>query len=342
MKIKDIFATISALTLLATIGGTALAQGKGETVKFQDYPGVGNMLIRVAIAKGYCEKAGIKCELQTIPAAPLGAQAMMAKSIDSFLGPAEVMNNAILKGAKMKMVVGGAVSNVLQMIVGNHVNAPNADKGYPAFMADLKGKKIGVTARGAATEIFTRWMLTKAGINPDDVTFVAVGGPNTAYGALVSRQVDAITIFEPAGAMCTVLGTCKVVYRAAFDPEPKELFALNGGGNGLVFTQDYIDRNPHVIAAVIAAVKEADAFINVKANFAEVKAIAERFFKFDIPKGDEILTLALQSAIDADTYRATLDPKAMQAGLDLLLATGQIEKAAPMTELVYEGAPRKQ
>lgn len=342
MVMKRILAAIAAAALGAAIGGAALAQGKGESVKFQDYPGVGNMLIRVAIAKGYCEKAGIKCELQTIPAAPLAAQAMMAKSIESFLGPAEVMNNAILKGAKMKMVVGGAVSNVLQLIVGNHVDASNADKGYPAFMRDLKGKKIGVTARGAATEIFTRWMLTKAGMNPDDVTFVAVGGPNTAYGALVSKQVDAVMIFEPTGSMCVVLGTCRVVYRAAFDKEPKELYALNGGTNGLVFTQEYIDRNPHVIAAVIAAVKEADAFINTPAHFAEVKAIAERFFKFDMPKGDEILTLALRAAIDADTYRATIDPKAMQSGFDMLLATGQIEKAVPLSEILYDGIPKKQ
>ena len=113
------FASIAAaasLSVLALFASPAVAQGKGESVKFQDYPGLGNMMVRVAISKGYCEKAGIKCELQTIPAAPLGAQAMLAKSIDSFLGPVEVMNAAIQRGSKMKMVVGGAVSNVNTLI----------------------------------------------------------------------------------------------------------------------------------------------------------------------------------------------------------------------------------
>ncbi|MFZ4756823.1 MAG: hypothetical protein ACOYLX_01490, partial [Burkholderiaceae bacterium] len=95
-----VFATIAAALALATGAAPVAAQGKGETVKFQDYPGLGNMLVKVAIAKGYCEKAGIKCELQTIPAAPLGMQAMLAKSIDSALGPADVMNGAIIRGAK--------------------------------------------------------------------------------------------------------------------------------------------------------------------------------------------------------------------------------------------------
>ena len=34
------------------VASTAMAQGKGETVRFQDYPGTGNMLARIAISKG--------------------------------------------------------------------------------------------------------------------------------------------------------------------------------------------------------------------------------------------------------------------------------------------------
>ncbi|MFN9776060.1 MAG: ABC transporter substrate-binding protein [Burkholderiales bacterium] len=332
--------TAAAVALVcSTLAAPAAAQGKGESVKFQDYPGLGNMLVKVAIAKGYCEKAGIKCELQSIPAAPLGMQAMLAKSIDASFGPADVMNGAVLRGAKMKMVVGGAVTNVSALLVGNHVDAPNVGRGWPAFMQDMKGKKIGVTARGAATEVTGRWMAAKAGLDPDQLTFVAVGGPNTAYGALVSKQVDALLMFEPAGAMCEVLKTCKVAWRAAIDRQPAEQFALNGGGNGLIFTQEYIDRNPHVIDAVIRAVKEADAFINVPANFPEVSRIAQQFFKFDMPKGDEVLERALRIAIDSGTYKASIDRKAIQAGLDLLLETKQIDKAAPVSDLVLDRAP---
>ena len=331
---------VAAMTVAATcIATRAFAQGKGETVKFQDYPGTGNMLVRVAISKGYCEKAGIKCELQTIPSAPLAAQAMLAKSIDSFLGPAEVMTPAILRGSKMKMVSGGVVTNVLQLIVGNHVDAPNANKGWPAFMQDFKGKKVGVTTRGSATELWMTYLLTRAGINPEGVTFVAVGGPNTAYGALVSKQVDGLMLFDPVGTMCDVLKTCKVLYRAASDPQPADVYAVNGGSSGLVFTQEYIDKNPHVIDAVIKAVKDADAFINAPANFDEVVRIAGQYFKFEIPKGDEVLTTALHSNINSNSYRATINRKAMQAGLDILAATKQIDKALPLAELIYEKAP---
>ena len=340
MDKKSIWGWLVALPLLAALlAPAAQAQSKGEVVKFQDYPGIGNMLVRVAIAKGYCEKAGIKCELQVIPASPLGAQAMMANSITSFWGPTEVANNAVLKGSKMKMVTGGSVSMVFQLVAGNHLETPNAAKGWPHFMQDFKGKKIGVTSRGSGTEIWMAWMLEKAGIKAEDVTIVAVGGPVTAYGALISKQVDAVMMFDPVGAMCDVLKTCKVVYRAATDPQPAETFALNGGGNGFFFMQDYIDKNPHVIEAVIRAMKEADAFINNPANFDELNKIAAQFFKFDMPKGDEILAAALRNAIATRNYRAAIDRKAIQNTLDLLVATKQIERALPLSELIYDKAP---
>ena len=333
------FVATAASAVAMLCAPVAQAQGKGETVRFQDFPGLGNMMIRVAINKGYCEKAGIKCELQMIPASPLGAQAMMAKSIESFMSPVDVVNSAVQRGAKMKIVAGGSMAVVLQLVIGNHVDSPNAGKPWPAFMQDFKGKKIGVTSRGSATETWTTWMLTKAGISADDVTFVAVGGPNTGYGALVSKQVDALMSFDPVGALCETLKTCKMVYRTAFDKEPAELYALNGGAVGNVFSQEYIDKNPHVIEAVIKATKDAEAFINVPGNFDEVAKISQQYFKLDMPRGDEILNTALRNAINTNSYRAAIKRDSVQSALNMLLATKQIEKAAPLSDLIYDKAP---
>ncbi|MCC2112093.1 MAG: hypothetical protein KDJ16_08680, partial [Hyphomicrobiales bacterium] len=60
---------------IAAIASLSAARAEETTVRFQDYPGTGNTLFRMAAAKGYCEKHGIKCVFQTIAAAPLGVQA---------------------------------------------------------------------------------------------------------------------------------------------------------------------------------------------------------------------------------------------------------------------------
>ena len=79
-------------------------------------------------------------------------------------------------------------------------------------------------------------------------TFVAVGAPNTAYGALISKQVDANMTFEPSGALCEVLKTCRVLYRAALSEKPAELFAVNGAASNLVVTNETIEKNAAAVA----------------------------------------------------------------------------------------------
>ena len=108
----------------------AHAQAQGETVRIQDYPGPGNMLYRVAVAKGYCEKYGIKCRLQMIPAAPLGIQALLAKSIDVTMGPIEVQVNAMVKGAAIKAFSGAQALNPFLLVVRNDIATANSEKGF--------------------------------------------------------------------------------------------------------------------------------------------------------------------------------------------------------------------
>jgi NitT/TauT family transport system substrate-binding protein len=328
---------VAAVTLFAP---AAFAQGKGESVRFQDFPGTGNMLVKVAIAKGYCEKYGIKCQLQVIPSGPLGAQALLAKSIEAGMFVPEVGIGAIQKGAKIKAVVGAAVGNVFILIAGNHVETPNAGKGFPAIMQDFKGKKIGVPARGSGAEISFDWMLKKAGMKSDDVTYVAVGAGNTAYAAITNKQVDGLMMFEPAGSMCDVYKTCKVIWRGAEDKEPSELYALNGGSTSNWFRQEYIDKNPHVIAAVISALKDAERFANDPANFKELQAIVTSYFKFDLPNADQLMAVVIKRMLDQHQYVARIDRNAVKSTIDFMVQTKQIDQPIPVSDVIFNEAPK--
>lgn len=339
MKSKWMFRISVALTA-ALFAPAVFAQGKGESVRFQDFPGTGNMLVKVAIAKGYCEKYGIKCQLQVIPSGPLGAQALLAKSIEAGMFVPEVGIGAIQKGAKIKAVVGAAVGNVFILVAGNHLATPNAGKGFPAFMQDFTGKKIGVPARGSGAEISFDWMLKKAGMKSDDVTYVAVGAGNTAYAAVTNKQVDGLMLFEPAGSMCEIYKTCMVIWRGAEDKEPSELYALNGGSTSNWFRQDYIEQNPPVIAAVISALKDADAFANNPANFNELQAIVTSYFKFDLPNADQLMSVMIKRMLSQHQYVAKIDRSAVKATIDFMVMTKQIEKPMPVSDVVFDEAPK--
>lgn len=328
------------LTVALAFGATAAsAQGKGETVRIQDYPGTGGLTMRVAIAKGYCANAGITCQLQVIPSGPLGIQAMLAKSIEAAVTSTESTVPAVMRGAKMKWVANTYVKNVGLMIAGNHVPTPNAGKPFPAWVQDMKGKKVGVSARGSGTETMTRYFLETAGMKAQDVTFVAVGSPVTAYQALTNKQIDFALSFEPVGTMCELTRQCKPIWRADTDTKPAEIFATNGSGIGLILTQAYIDANPHVVTALIKAAHEANKFINDPANFEELVRISESFYKFEIPDGDKLTRALLQRQIRIGAHDERINRAAVKATIDYMLKSGQWDKAVDVSEFIDSRAP---
>jgi hypothetical protein len=58
-----------------------------------------------------------------------------------------------------------------------------------------------------------------------------------------------------------------------------------------------------------------------------------------MPKGDEVLKLALRLAIDAKTYVAPINRNAVKAGLDFMVETKQIDKAPPVSDFIHDKAP---
>ena len=133
MKKLTRFAVVASAALFAQM---SFAE---TTVRIQDYSGTGNLLARVADSKGFCKEAGLKCELKTIPAAPLGLQTMLAGDIDVAYGPTEVAAAALARKAPIKIIGAGFVDPVFFMIAGAKTQLANETKGYPAVVQSMKG-----------------------------------------------------------------------------------------------------------------------------------------------------------------------------------------------------------
>ena len=301
----------------------AASQAQPVSLKIQDYPGIVGTLVRVAIEKGYCEQQGLKCSLNTIPSAPLGLQTLLAGGIDVSLPPAEVVIQSAVKGANLKIVSASFTASPFMLIMGKGMMG-SAGKSYPQIMHDLKGKKIGITARGAAPEFQVKTMLKGAGMKDDDVTFVAVGSPNTGYPALLNQQVDAVMSFVPFDGLCSVLETCRVAVTPAKGEGPEELVALNGGGGLYVMRQDFVSKHKGVDDAFFKAMTDAGKFASDPANLDELLKITLKYYKMDAPRGEEILRNSLERFQFA--FVPDVKPESIQAAADYLKNTGQINK----------------
>ncbi len=66
-------------------------------------------------------------------------------------------------------------------------------------IADLKGKKIGITAFGSAGTTYGRAYLRSNGLDPDkDVTWISIGAGAQAVMAINQRVVDAVVFWDAA------------------------------------------------------------------------------------------------------------------------------------------------
>lgn len=319
-----------AISLLAWwLAGPTFAQ---TTLRIQDYPGIGNFLARVAIANGYCDKHGIKCELRAIPQAPLGVQTLLAGDIEVSFGPPEVVIQAANKGAELRIVGSGAREPIFFLMAGAGMETPNAAKGYPAVMQDFRGKKVGVTARGSGAEFQLVEMLKEAGMKAEDVTMVAVGAPNTAFPAIANKQIDGLILFAPMDGFCEVSKACRLVVDPRKGQGPADVLKTAGAASVQVMRADFLAKNAAAARAYERAMREAEAFVLNPANFEAALKIGNDTFKIAAPGGEKVLEISLRNAVAGMKY--DVDPKAVQHIAKYMHENGQIDKLFDTSKLV--------
>ena len=312
--------TIACFVLLASKS----AVGQTEVVRFQDYPGPGNFLLKIAIANKYCEKYGIRCEAKPLPLAPQGMQAMLAGELEVASVPSDIAIQAASRGANIKVIGAFVVQPVAFLVGGKHVEWPNLSRGYPEIMKDLRGRKVGVPVRGSVSELYLVEMLKVAGLSISDISIIPVGGPNTAYPALVNKQVDAMIAIEPAGGFCKALNTCLMLVDPRKGQGPSSIQDQVGATAILVVKNEYLIAKPSTINAISSAFKDAEAFVQNPENKLAIQKIASDNFKLDIADGQKVVEAFMDAS--GPGYKFALNPRALQAYSDFIFKAGQLDK----------------
>ena len=329
----------------AALPAAAMAQApkaNGETVNIQNYAGTtGNMHAVIAAKKGFCEKYNFKCELKIINSSILGLQTLIGKSIDvaqTGTGLVAITNN---NGADLVIVGNSLPGGVTFLAARNDVAFPNKAKGYPAVMADFKGLKIGVTARGSAEEIFLNVMLRDGGLQPSDVSYVAVGGPATAYSSMaVGKQVDAVIIFEPVKALCNHTKACSIIVDMTLNEGPSIVRDLYGSSVPLVMRREFAEGNPALMAAFYAAMTDAATWFQDPANFEEVVQIYTPLIGFgDIPGADELRRNWIKSAIPLYSKDLKVSRDAVKASIAFNLEAKVLDRPIEVSRVLWDKAP---
>ena len=278
--------------------------------------------LTVAEQLGYFKAEGLDVTIVDFAGGSRALQAVVGGSADVVSGAFEHTVNMQFKGQRMRaFVLQGAAP---QIVLG--IN-PKTMAGYKS-LADLKGKKIGVTAPGSSTNVMLNFVLAKAGLKPSDVSVIGVGAGNGAVAAMRSGQIDAMSNLDPVITLLQRSGDLKIISDTRIVAESEKVFGGPMPAACLYAMQSFINSNPNTTQALANAIVRADKWIRNAGAADIIKAVPESFLMGDRAVYIDAF-LAAKGALSPDgmipdkgaqtAFRAlaSVDPELAAAKLDL-------------------------
>src|SRR5262249_49926715 len=143
---------------------------------------------------GYFKEQGLNVEVNDFKGGSQSLTALVGGSADVVTGAYEHTLRMEAEGQG----VGAVIELGRYPGIALAVKKDRADK--IKTVGDLKGAKIGVTAPGSSTNMIVWYLMAKAGLKPDDASFVGVGTGAGAVAAIQKGEIDAIANIDPVMA----------------------------------------------------------------------------------------------------------------------------------------------
>jgi NitT/TauT family transport system substrate-binding protein len=244
-----IAAVFAAFLMAAPFASAQTIEKKNITIAVSGPPAQ-IYFLPVVLAKqlGYFEKAGVNVELQHFNAGSKALESVIGGSADIVAGAYENTVRMQAKGQVMQSIVlfGRYPQNVLGIAKSEAANYKSP--------ADLKGKKIGITGPGSATQTFLNLILANAGLQPSDVTTVTVGAGAVAVAAMKrSGELFAISNLDLAITELSMAGDIVVAIDSRAAEGTKAVYGGDYASGSLYAPIAFVQKNPNTAQAIANA-----------------------------------------------------------------------------------------
>jgi NitT/TauT family transport system substrate-binding protein len=278
--------------------------------------------LTIAETQGYFKAEGLDVTIADFAGGSRALQALIGGSAEVTSGAFEHTINMQIKGQRLRAFV--LQGRAPQIVLGiNPKTMPN----YKS-PADLKGKKLGVTAPGSSTQVLANFVLAKAGLKPSDVSIIGVGAGNGAVAAMRAGQIDALSNLDPVITLLVRSGDLKIISDTRVVGEADRIFGGPMPAGCLYTQQTFIDKYPATTQALANAIVRADRWIHNAGPGDIIKAVPENYLLGDRAVYVDAF-LAAKGALSpdgmipeagAETARralASIDPEIANAKIDL-------------------------
>lgn len=266
--------------------------------------------LSIANIKGYFKDEGLNAQVIDFAGGSKALQAVVGGSADVVSGAFEHTITLQSKGQAYRAFAQQGRAPMIVLVVSNKTMA---DYKTPA---DLKGKKIGVTAPGSSTNMMASFFLAQHGLKPTDVSFIGVGAGAGAITAMRTGQIDAMANLDPVISTLVKEDAVKVIADTRTLKDTLQIFGGNMPSGCLYTSQAFIDKNPNTTQALANAIVRADKWIQ-SASPDEIASVVPQNYLLGDP---ELYKLALTGNKEALSPDGTVPEDGPQTALKALAA----------------------
>ncbi len=266
--------------------------------------------LNVADYLGYFKAAGLEVDIQSFSGGGPALRALIGGSADVVSGFYDHTIQMAAQGRRIRAVVMQQRYPGLVLAITKQA----ADQGVRT-VADLRGKKIGVTAPGSSTHFFLNFLMTRAGVRLDEFSVVGIGAGPTAVAAVRNKQVDALsntdpmmTILQSSGELGVILADTRTTtgtLRVFGGPYPAAC---------LYMKEEFIQQNPNTVQALVTAMIKALRWMKTH----KVEEIVNLLPQESYQGNKELYTRAVRATLESYSPDGRISPVGPPSVLSVL------------------------
>lgn len=298
-------------------GGSNPQNLEKATIKVGGISGASSATLYIAADKGYFKDEGLNVQVVTTSNGGQALSQLQGKALDITLANDVSGIKAAIGGSPLKLVFDGPNASpntyVVSALAGSNVKT----------LADMKGKKIGVSSLNDAVMATLKDSLVAVNVPPSTVQFLTVPYANSEQ-ALQSHSVDAAVTSEPY----TTEAAESLGARPVVDVFPQGSESANIPIAGYFATSSFVKDDPKTLAAFQRAMAKA-------AHDAGNRQVVESAVHKHLPK----LSTQVLDVMALPGFPADLDPNRIQRVADLMQKAGFIPSHYDVRTILAPFAP---
>ncbi len=218
--------------------------------------------IFIAIENGYFKDEGLAIDFTPVDSGRLSTSALVAGQVQiTDMGLTDLVD--LQSQGKDPIIVYNLANNLTMNLVVGSATMRRIGVTRASPLADreqaLKGLTFGISAPGALSELYVRYLIKQGGLDPDkDVTFVSVGGGIALLSALEYGEIDAYLQSPPTPFIAEERGSGTILISNTAGDVPE---FTNFPFNAIAVSKTWAEANPQAMEGYSRALDKAYAFM---------------------------------------------------------------------------------